>query len=435
MFPEMTSDDMDLLRGSIEKDGYSGPPIILFEGLVLDGVHRAKCCDALNVKPLVAEFVEDAETARDFVLRTNLVRRHLSQSQRALIAAKLVTARPGGQPKGGSPAPEAGGALAPPGATTIGGNSPGAPDRPGSPHPTKPVGQPASRQKTGAVTPPPFEPSPSRATDVVAPLPAVGDATGANPASQPEPAAKRVTTRVAADLLNVSERLVRQASALKRIHEATKAEDPGKAAEVEKLLAAVEAGEVGIARASKMAQCIARGEAAPAQLRDGKEHPTPALSVNSVIGEAVKQMLGRVDLDAAATAASREHIGAKRALSAEEALAADGWKGAVFCQQPHGPQGEALAERLLSELASGAVTRALWLGELGSPAVTPLLLSDRLWCICVLRPETLSTDEGPTADTVAARPWALLLFGEGLAKSFLSATGNLGRRFGRIGPH
>jgi N6-adenosine-specific RNA methylase IME4 len=70
--------------------------IVLFEGKILDGRARYAACIAALRAPRFREFSPDIEGhPADFVLRENLLRKHLKDPQLAMIAARLVTAQPG----------------------------------------------------------------------------------------------------------------------------------------------------------------------------------------------------------------------------------------------------------------------------------------------------------------------------------------------------
>ena len=56
-------------------------------GLLLDGRNRFKACQEVGIQPLFREYKGDNPTA--FVISLNLKRRHLNESQRAMVAAKL----------------------------------------------------------------------------------------------------------------------------------------------------------------------------------------------------------------------------------------------------------------------------------------------------------------------------------------------------------
>lgn len=63
-------------------------PIVVLDGMVLDGRNRLAACRFADVEPHLVEF--DGADPLGFVLSHNLHRRHLSESQRAMVAARLV---------------------------------------------------------------------------------------------------------------------------------------------------------------------------------------------------------------------------------------------------------------------------------------------------------------------------------------------------------
>ena len=89
LLPAMADSDLASLRESLLADGYVGPPIYTFEGRILDGVHRYRLCVELEIDPPFVEYA-GADAFR-FALNQNLARRHLNESQRAMVAARLVT--------------------------------------------------------------------------------------------------------------------------------------------------------------------------------------------------------------------------------------------------------------------------------------------------------------------------------------------------------
>src|SRR5262249_34216598 len=65
----------------------------------LDGVNRERACLMVGVVPRYTPFQGDYAAAVKFVMSANLQRRHLTQSQRAAIAAELETMTHGGNRK------------------------------------------------------------------------------------------------------------------------------------------------------------------------------------------------------------------------------------------------------------------------------------------------------------------------------------------------
>jgi hypothetical protein len=66
-------------------------PIFLYEGKVLDGRNRVRVCQLLKFELRTYHVREyDGQDPIGFVLSINLHRRHLNESQRAMVAAKLA---------------------------------------------------------------------------------------------------------------------------------------------------------------------------------------------------------------------------------------------------------------------------------------------------------------------------------------------------------
>lgn len=92
IFPPMSEADYASLKTSIESHGQLDP-IVLLDAMVLDGRHRARACRELGLTPITETY--DGDNPRAFVLAKNLSRRHLDESQRAMVAARLATLKHG----------------------------------------------------------------------------------------------------------------------------------------------------------------------------------------------------------------------------------------------------------------------------------------------------------------------------------------------------
>jgi hypothetical protein len=92
LFPLMNDADFTALRDDIATQGLL-EPLWLYEGQILDGRNRYKACRALGIQPQVRTYT--GTDPLGFVLSMNLVRRHLNESQRALVAADVATMRQG----------------------------------------------------------------------------------------------------------------------------------------------------------------------------------------------------------------------------------------------------------------------------------------------------------------------------------------------------
>ena len=96
MFPLLPVEEQHKLTLSISERGVQ-TPITLYKGKILDGRNRYICAISAQVKDIpTVEFKGTEEEARDFVVRANILRRHLTVQQRAQLAADMATAAHGG---------------------------------------------------------------------------------------------------------------------------------------------------------------------------------------------------------------------------------------------------------------------------------------------------------------------------------------------------
>lgn len=89
LFPMLDANAQDALRADIKAHGVR-EPIIIFAGRILDGRNRYMAARDLGLDFPVADFEGTDAEALAFVLSTNLHRRHLTESQRSAVAAKLA---------------------------------------------------------------------------------------------------------------------------------------------------------------------------------------------------------------------------------------------------------------------------------------------------------------------------------------------------------
>lgn len=87
MFPSLNEGEQQELERSINKIGLQ-EAITLYEGKILDGVHRNNACLKVGVEPKY-ENLQDGISAEDFVLAKNVHRRHLNSAQKVEIALKF----------------------------------------------------------------------------------------------------------------------------------------------------------------------------------------------------------------------------------------------------------------------------------------------------------------------------------------------------------
>lgn len=93
LFPMISGAEADELSADIAANGLR-EPIVTFEGKILDGRNRFEACRKAGVQPVFTEYHGDDPLA--FVVSLNLKRRHLSESQRGMVAAKIATLTHGG---------------------------------------------------------------------------------------------------------------------------------------------------------------------------------------------------------------------------------------------------------------------------------------------------------------------------------------------------
>src|SRR5262249_9687621 len=92
IFPPLEGPAFDALVADIMSRGLQ-EPIWLYEGQILDGRNRYRACQDAQHEIKTKDYTGNDPVG--FVVSANLHRRHLNESQRAMIAAKLVTTRLG----------------------------------------------------------------------------------------------------------------------------------------------------------------------------------------------------------------------------------------------------------------------------------------------------------------------------------------------------
>jgi N6-adenosine-specific RNA methylase IME4/ParB-like chromosome segregation protein Spo0J len=92
LFPLLEGEDFDGLVADIKANGLN-EVITTHEGMILDGRNRYRACLAAGVEPLFVRY--NGDDPLGYVISANLRRRHLDESQRAMVAAKLANLRDG----------------------------------------------------------------------------------------------------------------------------------------------------------------------------------------------------------------------------------------------------------------------------------------------------------------------------------------------------
>ena len=105
LFPMLAPAELDALAADIKANGQQ-LPIVCQGDVLLDGRNRLAACRLAGVEPVIQSYTGSDPVA--YIIGANLHRRHLSESQRAGIAAKLANLADG-QHK--SPTPNGGGST------------------------------------------------------------------------------------------------------------------------------------------------------------------------------------------------------------------------------------------------------------------------------------------------------------------------------------
>lgn len=95
IFPRMSAAEYAALRDDIQKNGQR-EPIWVWNDQIIDGRHRAQACEEIGIEPAVREYDGDESGLVGFVVSLNLHRRHLDESQRALVGKRLSSMSHGG---------------------------------------------------------------------------------------------------------------------------------------------------------------------------------------------------------------------------------------------------------------------------------------------------------------------------------------------------
>ena len=92
LVPLLTGEKFQGLVENVRANGLR-EEMVLYEGKILDGRNRYLACIEAGVEPRFRTFgdrASDGDDPRAFVISLNIMRRHLSESQRAMIAARLA---------------------------------------------------------------------------------------------------------------------------------------------------------------------------------------------------------------------------------------------------------------------------------------------------------------------------------------------------------
>lgn len=95
-FPILEGDDFEELKASILQYGLQNPIVVNSQDEILDGRNRMRACLLVGAEPEIEQFTGTREEQIAFVAIQNLNRRHLTQSQKALITAEFLRLQHGG---------------------------------------------------------------------------------------------------------------------------------------------------------------------------------------------------------------------------------------------------------------------------------------------------------------------------------------------------
>ena len=86
IFPMLNAEELDALALDIKANGLQ-QPIVMWEGLLLDGRNRLAACAICGVEPSFKQY--EGNSPVTFVISANIKRRQLDASQRACVAVEL----------------------------------------------------------------------------------------------------------------------------------------------------------------------------------------------------------------------------------------------------------------------------------------------------------------------------------------------------------
>ena len=90
LVPKLSPEEYESLKQSIKKNGLYMPLIVNQDGVLLDGHHRYKACQELEIEPRVeVKTFDDPIYEKLFVVHANLKRRQLTTAQKVELGDAL----------------------------------------------------------------------------------------------------------------------------------------------------------------------------------------------------------------------------------------------------------------------------------------------------------------------------------------------------------
>lgn len=89
LLPTLAEDEFAELADDIEENGLL-EPVVVHDGQVLDGRHRLMACLRAGIEPEYRDWEGECGSPAAYVVSKNVHRRHLTASQRAMVAAELL---------------------------------------------------------------------------------------------------------------------------------------------------------------------------------------------------------------------------------------------------------------------------------------------------------------------------------------------------------
>ena len=91
IFPLMNGDAFEHFKADIKQNGLREPVVLHSDGRILDGRNRYLACEASGVEPEFETWNGKPGDELAFVLSLNLQRRHLDETQRGMVGARMAT--------------------------------------------------------------------------------------------------------------------------------------------------------------------------------------------------------------------------------------------------------------------------------------------------------------------------------------------------------